>query len=480
MEHVPDESPLPANPRPAADGWYLARLWFGVSEPVRPWAYALSGFGLMLFKYGVEATVIGFYMHRAFWPWDFVNPVWSIREQLLKPAPQWLLWTFFLWSLPFLWIAVSMSVRRMADAGRSPWLGMTVLIPVLNLLFMVSMCFEPSKPGEHWHPEKRTPSDESRATSAALAVGVSLVVGGVMLFVSVYLLSTYGSSLFLGTPLVMGAIAAYLYNRGHARSWPSSIGVGVAAVFFAGVALLLFALEGAICIGMALPLMLPIGLMGGALGKAIADATRRPPLEWAAVVLVLPVLAGGESLMLRSTEYVVLTAVEIDAPPAVVWQHVVEFPDLPPAKEWYFRLGIACPERARIVGPGPRATRYCEFTTGAFVEPITDWDEPRRLAFDVARQPDPMFELSPYRDIRPPHLHHHLRSTRGEFLLIPLARGRTRLEGRTWYQFEMFPTTYWTLWSDAIIHRIHVRVLSHIKDLSEERPGPHDVARKDG
>jgi hypothetical protein len=254
----------------------------------------------------------------------------------------------------------------------------------------------------------------------------------------------------------------------------------MAAVFFAGVALLLFALEGVICVGMALPLMLPIGLMGGALGKAIADATRRPPLELAAVVLVLPVLAGGESLWLRSTEYVVLTAVQIDAPPAVVWQHVVEFPELPAERPWYFRLGIACPERARIIGQGPGATRYCEFTTGAFVEPITHWEEPKRLAFDVTGQPDPMFELSPYRNIRPPHLDHHLRSTRGEFLLIPLAGGRTRLEGRTWYVFEMFPQTYWTLWSDALIHRIHARVLSHIKDLSESQPGSNALTRKDG
>lgn len=469
MENAPGDSPLPSKSQPIVDWRYWLRLWFGVSERVGPAAYAASGFGLMLLKYGVEAGVIWFCTERIYWPWDFVNPVLSARAEFLGPAPQWLAWVWFLWTLPFLWIAVSMSVRRMADAGNSPWLGMAVLIPVLNLVFMLVMCFERSEPGEHWNLESRAPGDAARATSAALAVGVSLVVGGIMLWVSVYLLATYGSSLFLGTPLVMGATAAYLINRGHARSWGSSIFVGLAAVLLAGVALLLFALEGVICVAMAVPLMLPLGIMGGAIGKAIADATRRPPLELAAVVLLLPVLAGGESLLFRSTEYVVLTAVEIDAPAAVVWDRVVEFPDLPEAKEWYFRLGIACPERARIVGQGPGATRYCEFTTGAFVEPITHWEAPRRLAFDVTRQPAPMFELSPYRHVHPPHLDHHLRSTRGEFLLIPLGPGRTRLEGRTWYTFEMFPQPYWTLWSDLFIHRIHARVLTHIKDLSEER-----------
>jgi hypothetical protein len=89
------------------------------------------------------------------------------------------------------------------------------------------------------------------------------------------------------------------------------------------------------------------------------------------------------------------------------------------------------------------------------------------LAFDVTEQPAPMFELSPYSNIYPPHLRDYLRSSRGEFRLVPLASGRTRLEGRTWYKFEMFPQWYWTIWSDVLIHRIHQRVLLHIKELSE-------------
>jgi hypothetical protein len=148
---------------------------------------------------------------------------------------------------------------------------------------------------------------------------------------------------------------------------------------------------------------------------------------------------------------------------------VVQFPELTEARPWYFSWGIACPERARIVGNGPGATRYCEFTTGTFVEPITIWNEPHQLAFSVAEQPDPLVELSPYRIIRPPHMNHCLRSTHGEFELVSLPQQRTRLEGRTWYKFDMFPQWYWTLWSDMFIHRIHQRVLEHIKLLSEQK-----------
>jgi len=48
-----------------------------------------------------------------------------------------------------------------------------------------------------------------------------------------------------------------------------------------------------------------------------------------------------------------------------------------------------------------------------------------------------------------------------------LPGGRTRLEGSTWYEYEIFPQDYWTLWSDLLIHRIHKRVLDHIKNLAE-------------
>jgi hypothetical protein len=47
--------------------------------------------------------------------------------------------------------------------------------------------------------------------------------------------------------------------------------------------------------------------------------------------------------------------------------------------------------------------------------------------------------------------------------LVELGHGRTRLEGSTWYEIEMAPEVYWQAVSDALIHRIHRRVLEHIK-----------------
>jgi hypothetical protein len=150
-----------------------------------------------------------------------------------------------------------------------------------------------------------------------------------------------------------------------------------------------------------------------------------------------------------------------------VWRYVVAFPALEAPRERLFRLGVAAPVAARIDGSGVGAVRYCDFTTGSFVEPITAWEEERLLAFDITEQAPPMRELSPYGDIRAPHLDGYFRATYGEFRLSELPGGRTRLEGRTRYRVDMFPQAYWTILADEIVEAIHLRVLRHIKQLAE-------------
>ena len=112
--------------------------------------------------------------------------------------------------------------------------------------------------------------------------------------------------------------------------------------------------------------------------------------------------------------------------------------------------------------------RHCNFTTGSFVEPITTWNEPHLLQFDVLEQPQPLKEIS-FWDIDAPHLHDYFVSKKGEFRLTKLKNGNTLLKGTTWYYHNIRPEFYWKLWSNYIIHKIHFRVLDHIKRNSEKR-----------
>ena len=78
-----------------------------------------------------------------------------------------------------------------------------------------------------------------------------------------------------------------------------------------------------------------------------------------------------------------------------------------------------------------------------------------------------MKETGLYGNIYPKHLTGYFVSKQGQFTLSPLSGGRTLLEGTSWYQHGLWPAEYWRWWSDAIVHRIHVCVLEHIRRLSE-------------
>ncbi|HMD48856.1 MAG TPA: SRPBCC family protein [Bryobacteraceae bacterium] len=295
-------------------------------------------------------------------------------------------------------------------------------------------------------------------------LGVALVFGMVWLLIRT---GYYGLMLFTVVPLGLGALTAHLI---HATTLRQAAWAGAIANLVGSAALLAFGMEGAICMLMAWPLVLPLGALGGVLAYQHGRTSARGP--GAAIFALLPIGALGWDFTARPDVFEVRSAIEIAASPEQVWKHVVTFPEIPEPSEWYFHTGLAYPKRARIVGSGAGAVRYCEFSTGPFVEPIEVWDEPRLLRFRVTESPAPMHEWSPYGEILPKHLHGYLVSKQGEFRLTPLAGGRTRLEGRSWYQHGLWPAGYWRVWSNAIIHRIHLRVMNHIKTLAEAEGAP--------
>ncbi len=116
---------------------------FRVSGLVNRRTYVVTGFSLALIKYSIEFAFVWFTTHQLFSPLDFVNPWLSSKAPFLNEAPgTGLIWLLF--TIPFVWIAIVMSVRRAADVGVTPWVGMLMLIPLLNLAVMALLAVLPS------------------------------------------------------------------------------------------------------------------------------------------------------------------------------------------------------------------------------------------------------------------------------------------------------------------------------------------------
>jgi len=437
--------------------------------------FTALGVGLTALKQALDIFLASAIFGRPLSPLNYWAPLGGVGSINSLGLGQYkFLLALVLSALPFIWLGVEMTLARLRDAGLPAWLALFFFVPFVNVLFFVFLCCVPSRPAEMPHVWAATERGllldriipRSGAGSAFAGAMLTLVLGGLVAVFSTNVLQTYGWGLFVGVPFAMGFASVLIYTYHAPRSLASSLGVAMLSPVLLGLGLLAIAFEGVICVLMAAPLALPLAAMGGWIAFYLQRLYRpgqAAPAMLGALLFALPLgMALERASAPAPPVYAVTTSVEVDAPPEAVWPNVIAFAELPPPNELLFRVGIAYPMHAEIQGMGPGAVRHCVFSTGPFVEPIQVWDAPRLLKFSVESNPAPLEEWTPYERVTPPHLRGFLVSQGGQFLLTPLPGGRTRLEGTTWYRHSMWPATYWRLWSDHIIHQIHLRVLRYI------------------
>jgi uncharacterized membrane protein YhaH (DUF805 family) len=462
--------------------WNLVRF----EGTISPGRYFTVGCLLTLIKLTLDRQVASMVFAR---PWSPLS--YAITGEIgglfsIDRSDQIFYATMLALALPFLVAGVVLTVRRLRDAGWPIWLAAFFFAPMpINLVFFVVLSLVPSRAsaGHGWlgdiidMPEAvnlRSMGSRPRVsyTRAAGAILIPLPFAAAVVYLGTHLLNDYGWSLFVGVPFVLPMLSVVIYGSGREVTLGQCLLLGWLWTLAALVLMIATAFEGLICILMVLPLAVPVVMLGAMVGYFIV---RRGPrrsggLGKVALVLfaLLPTMVGAERFTTSEPLlFTCVTSVVVNAPPDDVWRHVVSFSDLDPPNDWLFRSGVAYPIRARIEGTGVGALRQCEFSTGAFVEPIEVWDEPRLLRFTVSSNPAPMKEWNPLFEIHPPHLDGFLVSKKGQFLLTPLPDGKTLLTGSTLYQHGLWPASYWKLWSNPIIHAIHNRVLRHIKTLTE-------------
>jgi hypothetical protein len=455
------------------------------------WPYFVLGALLMVLKMGLDFLIATRLFGRDWTPFDYAVPGHVAGLFALTSEDRLFFRLMLLVALPFLACGVALTVRRLRSAGLPLYAVLLFFAPLpMNLVAFLVFSLLPPRPvaakggfadliDDEWGPsgdpvrpkflDKTIP--EGRLGGALAAIVLPLPFALAFTALSVNVLQHYGWGVFVGIPFALPMISVILYGYHQPRRLSECLWLGMLWLLVAYGALLVLAFEGIICLVMALPLAVPVVLLGSAVGYLIQSRPlRSSDAARLMVVLIaaLPAMIGAESATCPDApRFRVCTRVEVGAPLERVWRHVIRFDPLPPPVDLVFRTGLPYPVRAEIDGSGVGAVRRCEFSTGAFVEPIEVWDEPRLLRFAVTSNPPPMREWNPFAEIHPPHLDRFLVAHRGEFRLTELPGGRTLLEGTTWYQHHLWPAAYWRLWSDLIIHPIHHRVLDHIKRATE-------------
>lgn len=460
----------------------FADLW-RPSGTITRGPYALVGVLGFALKHNLDRIVATAAFHRSWSVFNYWVPVRDVvRITQLPRSEAVFLATMVTISLPFVWIGIALTMKRLRSAGLPAQLVVLFFTPFLNLLFFLILSLLPERAPSQTNQKAQRAHDslwlrmvpEGPFGSAAVSLLLTVPLGLATAVLGARILSNYGWGLFVALPFCLGFAAALIYGTRQPRSMVGCVGVACLSTALLGAGLMALAMEGVFCLFMALPLALPLAASGGVFAYLV-QRRRWPQAEAPVILSALLLFAPGVEWLehvvpARPATFVVRSAIDIKAPPEKVWQQVVAFTQIPPPTEWMFRAGIAYPIRAEMQGAGVGAERHCVFSTGSFVEPIEIWQEPRLLKFSVRSNPPPMEEWTPYQHVTPPHLRGFLVSEGGQFLLTPLPDGSTRLEGTTWYRHGLWPSTYWQLWSDSIIHQIHMRVLRHIRDEVEKTP----------
>lgn len=277
----------------------------------------------------------------------------------------------------------------------------------------------------------------------------------------------YGFFIFCSSPILLGAFYFSIALRKVENPQYAKAALILSSLYCFCFAF--FALEGVICLLMASPLLWFFIYLGLRFGRLIHSMFKPNTGLYSLGGLLLLSLVFDLNYEIKPVHSIVESSVVVSAPIEEIWNCVVAFPEITAEPEWFFKAGIAYPINARIEGEGVGAIRHCNFSTGPFVEPITVWDKPTRLAFDVTENPNPMTELSIYENVTPPHLHGFIVSEKGSFDLIIQEDDTVKLIGTTHYYNKLWPAAYWNLFSDNIIHKIHYRVLGHIKETVENK-----------
>ena len=302
--------------------------------------------------------------------------------------------------------------------------------------------------------------------TAAVLYGFAMryLVGHMMFGDGIILMSR---AFIIGVPLAVGFLAV----RPHPDpSWGY-------AIFFpwgpTAVATLLTAVigyEGAICIFMAMPIILVVSSVGGVVAAIL---TRRKLARGAALgAMLLPMAIGGveRGLPAERDIHTVRNSITIAAPAAVVWREIVSVREIArsemPGNPLFLRLGFPRPLSAEIDREEVGGVRRARFAGGVlFLERVTDLVPDSLLSFTIHAETDsiPPGTLDEHVTIGGPYFD----VLQGTYTIERVGTDSVRLYLESRLRVSTHFNWYASVWADAVMGSIQRNILAVEKDRAE-------------
>jgi uncharacterized membrane protein YhaH (DUF805 family) len=171
--------------------------------------YAAVGFLGFAVKFLVDEMLKWHFLPNAGFLFNYWAPLGvDVRIDRLSTYQLEYLAAMLLAAMPFIWAGLAMTTRRLRDAGWPVWLCALFFVPVINIVFLVALCFLPSARYEKTTEAAPWPGPKaldgiiprSSAGSALMAILLASVIGLAFLLLGTVVLETYGWGLFVALP----------------------------------------------------------------------------------------------------------------------------------------------------------------------------------------------------------------------------------------------------------------------------------------
>src|ERR1700676_577587 len=275
------------------ESWKWLFTWDG---RVQPLPYFLAGTTLTVLKYAIEFAVAA-HFGETWRIWNYFFPSGNISLFEMGNHQPKLYATLWAIAIPFFWVGIALTLRRLRDAGyRAGWIFL-FFVPVANLLLFLWLTFVPSSTKPR---AEAIATDELRSIqkprTAVFGVAIAVTLGFALAVLGSQVLVLYGWGLFLGVPFLTGFVASWFLNAKTRQSLLNTIAVSAITPFLIGLALLSLGREGLICLLMAVPLALPFSIAGGLAARSILQrrSSIAAPPTFAACMAILPLMMLAE------------------------------------------------------------------------------------------------------------------------------------------------------------------------------------------
>ncbi len=284
---------------------------------------------------------------------------------------------------------------------------------------------------------------------------LAFLIVGIMKYSKIPDNGTLVFSIFVIVPVLMGMVSAWFWIKIELKT-RALIGYTILNGLLAILLSFVFLREGVICLLMVSPLIFAFLITGVFLGLRMFRKNNQKLNV--SVFSLLFVVFVVDSLSEHNYVNLVADEIVIKATPEQIWKNVVAFDKIEKKDDyWLFQIGMPSPAQTTVEGYYKGAGRKCIFSNGyTFDEKIVTYEPNKDLTFDIVSQP------------LDPEIMGHIDILRGQFLLKDNGNGTTTLVGNSWYRLHVFPVWYYDIWAKSIVRNVHVRVMEHIKTLSEK------------